>query len=66
MLAAKDEVFFTGTAAEITPVGEVDDRSIGNGNPGPITKQLQSAYFALVKGTPGGELPTHPEWLSFV
>ena len=61
-----DEVFFTGTAAEITPVREIDDRSIGAGTTGPITKQLQTAYFDLVKGVPGTEKPTHPEWLSFV
>ena len=45
-----DEAFFTGTAAEITPVRELDDRTIGCGSAGPITKQIQKAYFDLVKG----------------
>jgi branched-chain amino acid aminotransferase len=45
-----DEVFLTGTAAEVTPVREVDDRRIGAGQPGPVTKQLQEAFFAVVKG----------------
>lgn len=55
-----DEVFFTGTAAEVTPVREVDNRSIGNGKRGPITEKLQAAYLKLVKGESG----TYPEWLS--
>lgn len=45
-----DEVFFTGTAAEITPVVELDRRRIGDGKPGPVTRTLQSAYFAAVRG----------------
>jgi branched-chain amino acid aminotransferase len=45
-----DEVFLTGTAAEVTPVREVDDRPIGNGTRGPITKEIQQTYFAAVKG----------------
>ncbi|HKQ68977.1 MAG TPA: branched-chain amino acid transaminase [Polyangiaceae bacterium] len=53
-----DEVFFTGTAAELTPVREVDDRSIGDGKVGPITKQLQSRYFDVVRGSD----TRHPEW----
>ena len=40
-----DEVFFTGTAAEVTPVKELDDRVIGEGKPGPITQALQSDFF---------------------
>lgn len=44
------EVFFTGTAAEITPIREVDDRQIGEGKPGPITRELQAAFFDVVKG----------------
>jgi len=47
-----DEAFFTGTAAEVTPIREVDGRIIGPGQPGPITKQIQAAYFAAVKGSP--------------
>jgi len=45
-----DEAFFSGTAAEITPVREVDDRQIGPGNPGPITKDIQATFFDVVKG----------------
>ena len=45
-----DEAFFTGTAAEVTPIRELDNRAIGNGSRGPITEQLQSAYFDLVHG----------------
>ncbi len=57
-----DEVFMTGTAAEVTPVREVDDRMIGTGVPGPITKKLQAAYFDLVRG----KADNHPEWLAYV
>jgi branched-chain amino acid aminotransferase len=46
-----DEIFMTGTAAEVTPVRQVDHMTIGNGGCGPITKQLQSAYFGLFNGT---------------
>jgi branched-chain amino acid aminotransferase len=45
-----DEVFLSGTAAEVTPVKEVDDRPIGNGTRGPITKEIQQTFFAAVKG----------------
>ncbi len=45
-----DEAFFTGTAAEVTPINEVDKRIIGNGARGPITEKLQSAYFDVVYG----------------
>jgi branched-chain amino acid aminotransferase len=45
-----DEMFFTGTAAEITPVREVDDRKVGAGKPGPVTKQIQAAFFDIVRG----------------
>ena len=54
-----DEVFFTGTAAEITPVREVDGRDIGSGEPGPITRALQERFFSIVTGVDG----SHPEWL---
>lgn len=53
-----DEVFFTGTAAEVTPVREVDNRSVGDGSVGPVTKRLQARYFDVVKGNDG----SHPEW----
>jgi len=45
-----DEAFFTGTAAEVTPIREADGRRIGNGKPGKITKKLQSLFFDIVKG----------------
>lgn len=57
-----DEVFLTGTAAEITPVRELDDRTIGAGEPGPITKMLQEAYFAAVKG----ENSQYAAWLTYI
>lgn len=57
-----DEVFFTGTAAEVTPIGEVDGRKIGDGMRGPITEQLQSLYFRTVKG----EEPKYEHWLTTI
>jgi branched-chain amino acid aminotransferase len=45
-----DEAFFTGTAAEVMPIRELDNRQIGEGSRGPITEQLQSLYFDIVKG----------------
>lgn len=45
-----DEAFFTGTAAEVTPIRELDDRMIGNGARGPITKKIQTIFFDIVKG----------------
>lgn len=50
MLYIADEIFFTGTAAEITPVRSVDHRPIGSGSRGPITKRIQDEFFALVNG----------------
>ncbi len=55
-----DEVFFTGTAAEITPVREVDNRAIGEGGVGPITKKLQAKFFDIVRGSDN----SHPDWLT--
>src|SRR4029079_680025 len=57
-----DEAFFTGTAAEVTPVRELDDRAIGTGKPGPVTTRMQEAYFALILCGDG----RHLDWLSFV
>lgn len=57
-----DEVFFTGTAAEVTPIREIDDRTIGEGRPGPVTKELQKAFFDVVKG----KNKDHSKWLDFV
>jgi len=56
------EAFFTGTAAEITPIREVDDRPIGEGKPGPVTKELQAAFFKIVKGND----PDYREWLDYL
>jgi branched-chain amino acid aminotransferase len=61
-----DEVFLSGTAAELTPVREIDDRRIGAGECGPLTRKLQDAFFETVKGKAGQEKPTYPHWLSFV
>ena len=57
-----DEAFFTGTAAEVTPIRELDGRSIGCGGRGPITEKLQTLYFDHVHG----RNDSHPEWLSYV
>ena len=57
-----DEAFFTGTAAEVTPIREVDGRQIGHGARGPLTAKLQEMYFDQVHGRRN----THPEWLTTV
>ncbi|MGB0867284.1 MAG: branched-chain amino acid transaminase [Granulosicoccaceae bacterium] len=57
-----DEAFFTGTAAEVTPIREVDNRSIGNGTRGPITEKLQGLYFDVVQG----KSEKYADWLSVV
>ncbi|MBF6567699.1 MAG: branched-chain amino acid transaminase [Candidatus Binataceae bacterium] len=57
-----DEVFMTGTAAEVTPVREVDDRQIGSGRPGPITVKLQEMFQAALKGQDA----RYQEWLYYV
>lgn len=57
-LYCADEIFLCGTAAEITPVREVDDRSIGSGRPGPIGTLISKAFFEVV----GGRSEAHPEW----
>ncbi len=57
-----DEAFFTGTAAEVTPIRELDNRPIGNGGRGPITEQLQTLYFDVVHGRHS----QHREWLTAV
>ena len=57
-----DEAFFTGTAAEVTPIREVDDRPIGTGSRGPITELLQSRYFDVVHGRDS----RHQDWLTYV
>ena len=55
-----DEAFFTGTAAEVTPIRELDNRTIGAGRRGPITAKLQSLYFDVVNG----KVPAHADWLT--
>jgi len=57
-----DEAFFTGTAAEITPIKEVDGRVIGKGRPGPLTRKLQSLFFRIVKGKSEAYQP----WLTYI
>jgi len=57
-----EEAFFTGTAAEVTPIRELDNRQIGEGRRGPITAQLQSKFFDVVSGRD----PKHRAWLSMV
>ena len=57
-----DEAFFTGTAAEVTPIRELDGRSIGCGSRGPITEKLQTIYFDLVHG----RIEKHNDWLTVV
>ena len=57
-----DEAFFTGTAAEVTPVRELDDRTIGEGHRGPVTKRLQDAFFDIVNG----RNPKYAHWLTRV
>jgi branched-chain amino acid aminotransferase len=57
-----DEAFFTGTAAEVTPIRELDGRAIGNGGRGPITQKLQAMYFDQVHG----RRAQYPEWLTLV
>jgi branched-chain amino acid aminotransferase len=57
-----DEAFFTGTAAEVLPICNLDGRAIGEGRRGPVTEKLQSLYFEAVRGN----LDTHPEWLDSI
>ena len=57
-----DEAFFTGTAAEVTPIRELDNRAIGSGTRGPITEKLQAMYFDVVKG----KSTKHANWLTLV
>jgi branched-chain amino acid aminotransferase len=61
-LYTADEAFLTGTAAEVVPIREVDDRVVGEGRPGPITTQIQQTYFAAVRG----ELDQYKDWLDHV
>jgi branched-chain amino acid aminotransferase len=57
-----DEAFFTGTAAEVLPISELDGRTIGSGGRGPITEKLQSMYFDQVMG----KREEHPQWSTLI
>jgi len=61
-LLNSDEAFFTGTAAEVTPIREVDGTLINNGERGPVTKEIQSAFFAATSG----RNQRYRDWLTFV
>lgn len=61
-LYSADEAFFTGTAAELTPIREVDDRKIGAGCRGPITEDIQKTFFDVIKG----KNPKYERWLAYV
>jgi len=57
-----DEAFFTGTAAELTPIREVDDRQIGSGRRGPVTEDLQTTFFDIIKG----KNSRYQKWLAYL
>ncbi|OGP93145.1 MAG: branched chain amino acid aminotransferase [Deltaproteobacteria bacterium RBG_16_47_11] len=61
-LYTAQEAFFTGTAAELTPIREVDDRIIGDGKPGLVTRELQATFFDIVKG----KNSEYREWLDYL
>lgn len=61
-LLSSDEAFLTGTAAEVTPIREVDGATIGSGSPGPVTRRLQEAFFAATSGRDS----RYNSWLRFV
>jgi len=62
MLYIADEVFLCGTAAEVTPVREVDNRKVGAGTAGPVAKRVQETFFKAVRG----EDPRYREWLAYL
>ncbi|MFB6136718.1 MAG: branched-chain amino acid transaminase [Halobacteriaceae archaeon] len=61
-LYSADELFFTGTAAEVTPIRSVDDTEVGDGSRGPVTEEIQSHFFDLV----AGEVDGHDDWFTHV
>jgi len=61
-LLDSDEVFFTGTAAEVTPIRMIDNKKIGNGRRGPITETLQNEFYKIVHG----KNKKYKNWLDFV
>jgi branched-chain amino acid aminotransferase len=62
MLYIADEVFFTGSAAEITPIRSIDKITIGTGKRGPITQQVQEDFFAIING----EKDDRHSWLTYL
>src|SRR5262249_20615566 len=62
MLYLADEMFFVGTAAEVTPIRSVDKIRVGNGRPGPVTEALQRAFFDVING----RVPDTHHWLTYV
>ncbi|MGB7861416.1 MAG: aminotransferase class IV, partial [Acidimicrobiia bacterium] len=61
-LYTAEEVFLTGTAAEVTPIREIDGRIVGPGHPGPVTRKAQDLFAAVVNG----KLDEYKHWLSYV
>jgi branched-chain amino acid aminotransferase len=61
-LYTADEAFLSGTAAEVVPINSVDDRVVGDGRPGPITRQLQEIYEAAVRG----QVDRYKDWVEYV
>ena len=61
-LQTADELFFSGTAVEVTPITELDGRTLSHGKPGPVTRRLQTTFFEAVHG----RLPQYQRWLSNV
>lgn len=57
-----DEIFLCGTAAEVTPIRELDNRTIGTGKPGPVTKAIQESYFKAIHGSD----KNHQDWLTYI
>jgi branched-chain amino acid aminotransferase len=55
-------MFLTGTAAEITPVRDIDHRKIGRGEAGPVTRRIQESYFSFVRGSD----TKHESWLTYL
>ena len=61
-LLGADELFFSGTAVEVTPIRDVDGHTIGDGKPGPVTRRIQETFNQAVRG----QLPQYRRWLSYV
>jgi len=61
-LYTADEAFYTGTAAEVVPIREIDDRPVSSNGRGPITKELQQTFFAAARG----DDPKYEGWLAYV